>query len=137
MHLATRVLGFAIPTVALVTAFHVSRDARSGEWFDGIVSGLAFTLPFIAVAWFRSRLEGDRPSARARSAGQEILFGFLAAAFSWTALWVGWSFPAMQAQRENAFWWNCAMMAFSALLLPAPGRGRRGDDEPVEEPLAT
>src|SRR5690349_7472434 len=106
--LAMRILGYALPTIGLVTALHLDQEATSGSGLDGVISGLAFTLPFAAVAWLRWRLEGDRASARARGAGREFVFGLLAALVAWAALWVGWSLPAMQAQRANAFWWNCA-----------------------------
>ena len=136
--LTLRILGFAIPTIGLVTALHLDRESSVGVGIDGVVSGLAFTLPFAAVAWLRSRLEGDRASARARGVGREFLFGLFAGLVAWAALWVCWSLPAVQSLRANAFWWNCAVMAFAGLMLPAAGRGdRRNGDEPLEEPLAT
>ena len=134
--LSMRVLGFAIPTVAFVTALHLDKQMSGGEAFDGVVSGLAFTVPFAVVAWLRSRLEGDRASARARGLGQEFLFGLFAALVAWAALWVGWSLPAMQPQRPNAFWWNCAVMALAGIMLPAAGRGAR-EPEPLDEPAPT
>jgi hypothetical protein len=134
--LSMRVLGFAIPTIAIVTALHLDKQIGTGEAIDGVVSGLAFTLPFALVAWLRSRLEGDRASARARSRGQEFLFGLFASLVAWAGLWVGWSLPALQSQRPNAFWWNCAVMALAGLMLPAAGRGAR-DPEPMDEPATT
>jgi formate/nitrite transporter FocA (FNT family) len=139
MRLAARALGFAIPTIALVTALHIDRAARehmAAEVLDGIVSGIAFTLPFVLVAWVRSHLEGDRASARTRSLRIEFAFGFLAAVVAWAALWVGWTLPAVQAQRPNAFWWNCVVMALAGVMLPAAGRGAR-EPEPLEEPATT
>jgi hypothetical protein len=38
-----RTLGFALPTVAMVTAGHLSAEASVGEAVDGVVSGLWFT----------------------------------------------------------------------------------------------
>ncbi len=140
MHrLLMRIVGFAIPTVGLVTALHLDKQMSGGEAFDGVVSGFAFTLPFAVVAWLRSRLEGDRASARARGAGQELVFGLFAALVAWGALWVGWSLPAVQPQRPNAFWWNCVVMAVAGLMLPAAGRGRPegAEKEPAESAATT
>jgi hypothetical protein len=134
MRLAARTLGFAIPTVALVTLFHLHRDSSMEEAVDGVLSGIVFTLPYGAMSWLRSRVEGDRASNRMRRPRTELLFGLIAAAVAWAALWVGWTLPAMQSQRPNAFWWNCAAMALAAVLLPAVGRERREDpdSEPYE-----
>lgn len=135
--LTARWLGFAIPSLALVLALHLKNERGYGEALDGLVSGLAFTLPFALTGWVRSRLEGQRASARARGAGMEFLLGALAAVVAWAALWVGWSQPAVQAQRPNAFWWNCAAMAIAGLLLPPAGRGQSAPDEAtLETPLA-
>lgn len=135
MRLTARTLGFAIPTVALVTTLHLNRDSSAGEAVDGVLSGLAFTLPYMAISWLRLRVEGDRASNRTRSHRMELLFGISAAVVAWAALWVGWTLPAMQSQRPNAFWWNCAVMALAALLLPAVGRERR--EYPDHEPFET
>lgn len=134
MRLTVRTLGFAIPTVTLVTTLHLNRESTAGEAIDGVLSGIAFTLPYMVVSWLRSRVEGDRAAARTRSHRTELLFGVTAAVVAWAALWVGWTLPAMQSQRPNAFWWNCAVMALAAVLLPAVGRERREspDDEPYE-----
>lgn len=136
--LAMRILGFAIPNVAFVIALHVGKQPSSGAALDGFVSGIAFTLPFLAVTALRSWLEGDRAGARARGAGKEFLFGVFAAFVAWAALWVGWSLPAVQSQRANAFWWNCAVIAIVGLALPAAGRGRsREDEDTLETPIPT
>lgn len=132
MRLTVRTLGYAIPTVALVTALHLDRESTVGEAVDGVLSGIAFTLPYMLVSWLRLRVEGDRASNRTRTHRVEFLYGIAAAAVAWAALWVGWTLPAMQSQRPNAFWWNCAVMALAALLLPAVGRERRESREPFE-----
>ena len=134
MRLTVRTLGFAIPTVTLVTTLHLNRESTAAEAFDGVLSGMAFTLPYMVVSWLRSRVEGERVSNRVRSHRAELLYGIAAAVVAWAALWVGWTLPAMQSQRPNAFWWNCAVMALAALLLPAVGRERREyqDSEPYE-----
>jgi hypothetical protein len=87
------------------------------------------------MSWVRSRIEGDRAGNRARSHRTELLFGITAGVVAWAVLWVGWSLPAMQAQRPNAFWWNCVVMALAAALLPAVGRERR--EHPNGEPYET
>ena len=74
---ALRWLGFAVPTVSVVTAAHLSAESSAGEALDGVVSGLFFTLPFVATAWLRSRLEPRRPRARLRSPVWEIVLGLL------------------------------------------------------------
>jgi hypothetical protein len=137
MRLVARGLGFAFPTIALVLALHLKNEMSAGEALDGLVSGIAFTLPFVGTSAWRSRLEGHRASARARGTGMDFLLGTFAALVAWAALWVGWSLPALQAQRANAFWWNCAIMAIAGLLLPPAGRGEPDSDEAtLETPVA-
>ena len=132
--LAARILGYALPTIGFVTALHLRQLATPGEAVDGVVSGAAFTLPFAAVAWLRSRLEGGRASARARSAGTEFVFGLISAAVAWAALWVGWSLPEVQRYRPQAFAINCVVMALAGLMLPAAARRERQTEgsEPTE-----
>ncbi len=136
---ATRILGFALPTIGFVMALHVNREASGGAAFDGLASGVAFTLPFAAVTWLRSRLEGNRASARARGLATELAFGSLASLVAWAALWVGWTLPVAQPYRASAFAINCVVMALAALTLPAAARGGRPapDEEPAEAPLPT
>jgi hypothetical protein len=43
-----RALGFAFPTVSLVTTSHLLRDASVGEAIDGLVTGLWFVALFLA-----------------------------------------------------------------------------------------
>ncbi len=64
--LALRILGFALPAIGFVRVLHVNREASGGGALDGVAPGLASTLPFAAVSWLRSRLEGNRASASAR-----------------------------------------------------------------------
>ena len=133
--LAARVTGYTLPTVGLVTALHLGKLATAGEALDGIVSGVAFSLPFAAVAWLRSRIEGGRASALARGAPMEFVFGIVAAAVAWSALWVGWSLPSMQGLRPHAFAINCVVMALAGLMLPAAARPKRRPESsgPAEE----
>ncbi len=124
--LAARVLGFALPTVSLVTALHLDKQASGGEALDGVVSGVCFTLPFALVTWVRSRLKGGRASAPSRGAGREFALGMLAGVVTWAAVWLGWSMPAVQGLRPHAFGLNSAAMAVAGLLLPPAGRSERG-----------
>src|SRR5262245_3458866 len=50
-----RLLGFAAPTMGFVLALHVQREQGWGEMLDGLVSGLAFVLPFAAAVALRAR----------------------------------------------------------------------------------
>ena len=126
--LAARVLGYALPTIGFVIALHFEKSATAGEAIDGLVSGIAFSLPYAAVAWLRSRMEGGRASAQARGPFVELVFGIIAAAVAWAALWVGWSLPEMQAYRPQAFAINCVVMALAGLMLPAAARRERPED---------
>jgi len=126
-----RWLGFAVPTVSVVTAAHLAAEPTSGEALDGVVSGLFFTLPFVATAWLRSRLEPRRPRARLRPPVWEVVLGLLAGAVTWALLWLGWTFPEMRGLRPHAFAINSVAMAAAGLLWPGPGRS--GPDE-LEDP---
>lgn len=132
MHrLAARVAGFAIPTVGLVTAIHLRQQMSWGEGFDGLVSGAWFTLPFAAVCWLRSRLEGHRRSALARGAGRELALGLMAGAVTWTAVWLGWTLPEVTGWRPHAFAINSVATGLAGLVLPPAGRRVRPEPDDV------
>ncbi len=137
--LTARVLGFALPTVSLVTALHLDKQVSWGEALDGVVSGVFFTLPFAAVAWVRSRIEGGRASARARGAGREFVLGLSAGVVAWALVWLGWALPSVQGMRPHAFGLNSAVMAMAGLLLPPAGRPERGSatSDPAAVPAGT
>jgi hypothetical protein len=117
-----RWLGFAIPTVSLVTALHLDPVAGPGEALDGVVSGLWFTIPFAATSWLRSRFEAGRTRARTRSIAWEFALGLLAGGTAWVLLWLGWTFPEMRALRSQALLVNSLVMAAAGLMLPSLGR---------------
>jgi|SRR5262245_11421309 len=130
--LAARVAGFAVPTVSLITVLHLKDQASWGEGIDGFVSGTLFTLPFATFGWLRSRLEGHRRSALARSVRHEFALGLLASIVAWAALWLGWTIPSTTPWRPNAFWINSLAMAVAGLLLPPAGRAGREHATPGE-----
>jgi hypothetical protein len=135
--LAARIAGFAVPTLGLITALHLGEQATWGEGLDGVVSGLWFTFPFAGACWLRSRLEGGRKSARARTPGHEFAFGFMAAVVAWTAVWYGWTLASSAIWRPHAFGINSAVTGLAGLLLPAAGRTSRGAGAPVSGEVAT
>ena len=123
--------GFAIPTVVLVTAAHLEAGPSAGETLDGVVSGLWFTLPFSAAAWLRSRLEPRRDRDRLRAPLREFTLGLFAGAFTWTLVWLGWTFPETRGFRPHAFTINSFVMAAAGLMLPGPARsGPSGHEDP-------
>jgi len=124
-----RWLGFSIPTVILITMVHVARDPRPGEALDGVVSGLWFTLPFVAASWLRSRFEPARAAERLRAPIWEFAFGLLAAGVAWTLLWLGWSFPETRGLRDQAFLLNSIVTGAAGLMLPTAGRRLPPDRE--------
>ncbi len=132
--LAARIAGFAIPTVGLVTAIHLGRQAGWGEGLAGVASGAWFTLPFAATCWLRSRLEGRRKRALARSAVHELALGVMSGAVTWAILWLGWTFPEATAWRPHAFTINSVATGLAGLALPAAGRRVRPEpnDVPAE-----
>lgn len=131
-----RLAGFAVPTVTLVTALHVAEQPTWREGIDGAVSGAWFTLPFAATTWLRSRLEGHRSSALRRGAAQELAFGLLAAAVTWTAIWLGWTLASASPLRQHAFTINSLATAAMGLALPPTGRRARKDEEPLSGEVA-
>ena len=116
-----RWLGFTLPTVAVVTVAHVSREASWGEALDGVVSGLWFSLPFAATHWLRSRFEAGRRAARPGAPLPDFLLGLLAGALTWAFLWLGWTFPETQGLRPHAFAINSLVTAAAGLVLPGAG----------------
>ena len=132
-----RWLGFAIPTVALITAVHLQRENSPGEALDGVISGFCFTLPFAATSWLRSRFEGGRSSAQRRPAPLEFAFGLLAGAITWALLWLGWTFPEVQGLRPHAFLVNNVATAVAGLMLPAAGRRLPPDPEGSGDPVTS
>lgn len=130
MHrIVLRWLGFAIPTVALVTAAHLEASPSTGEALDGVASGFWFTLPFAATSWLRSRFEPQRDPARLRAPLREFTLGLFAGAFTWTLVWLGWTFPEMRGLRPHAFTINSVVMAAAGLMLPGPGRSGPAEHE--------
>jgi hypothetical protein len=131
------VAGFAIPTVGVITAVHLGRQASWGEGLDGFVSGLWFTLPFAAVCWLRSHFEGQRRSALARGVGHEFALGLLAGLVTWAALWLGWTLPSVAGWRPNAFAINSVATGLAGLVLPPAGRPMRAEPEIASREPAT
>jgi hypothetical protein len=118
-------LGFALPTVAVITQAHLREQLSWGEGLDGVVSGLFFTLPFAVTNALRSRFFTTRAASNPRTPGQELRLGLWVGALAWALIWLGWSIPATQPLREHAFAINCAATALAGLLVP--GSGRRSD----------
>lgn len=131
-----RWLGFSIPTVTLVTALHLDPVATPGEAFDGVVSGLWFTLPFAATSWLRSRFEAGRVRAPVRAVAWEFVLGLLAGAVAWALLWLGWSFPELRGLRSQAFLVNSLMMAAAGFMLPSVGRSAPAELDETGAPEA-
>lgn len=137
--LGWRTFGFAVPTLALVTALHLVNDRSLGEALDGIVSGLYFTCVFVVgaiVSLFAGfALERETPEPHdLPSAAREALAGATAAAFTWLALYATWAVPLTQAWRTNGalvFVFNSAAMAVSALLLAAIRDRRTSAEAPA------
>ena len=131
-----RWLGFAVPTLAVVTAAHLRAEPSAGEALDGVVSGLFFTLPFAATAWLRSRLEPRRLRARLRPPLWEFVLGLFAGAVTWALVWLAWTFPETRGLRPHAFAINSVVMAAAGLLWPAPGRSAPDELEDPGTPEA-
>lgn len=110
-----RSFGFAIPTIALITALHVQVDRSWGEWLDGVVSGAWFALVFALVwgllAWSARRAESSAP----RGAFAEFATGLAIGVATWTVVWACWQLPAMTALRAYAFPINSSAMVLAAL----------------------
>lgn len=125
--LGWRTFGFAVPTLALVTALHLANDQSLGEALDGVVSGLYFTCVFLVgaiVALFGGfALEREAPEPHdLRSAARETLAGATAAALTWLALWAIWTLPLTREWRTNGafvFAFNSGAMAVAAIVLAA------------------
>jgi len=113
-----RLIGFSVPTVGFVLALHLQREHGWGEALDGLVSGVAITLPFAVAVTLRSRFSPARATAAGRGALHELAFGLLASLVAWCALWLLWSLPPMQPFREQALAINAATMALAGLVLP-------------------
>ena len=120
-----RWLGFALPTVIVITVAHLNRERSWGSSLDGVVSGLFFSLPFAVADFVRSRFDAGRAASPSRTQGQEYRLGLLVGALAWALIWAGWSIPATDSLRPHAFAINCAATALAGLLVP--GSGRRTD----------
>jgi len=86
-----RTLGFAVPTVAMVTAGHLIAQNTVGEAIDGVVSGLWFTALFGVGAGLRGWLDRGRAASVATSPRRAALDGLLLGALTWGGLWAFWS----------------------------------------------
>lgn len=122
---ALRWLGFALPTVVVITVSHLNREQSWGSALDGLVSGLFFSLPFAVADFVRSRFVPSRTASPSRTQGAEYRLGLLVGAITWALLWLGWSIPVSDSLRPHAFAINCAATALAGLLVP--GSGRRTD----------
>jgi len=129
-----RTLGFAVPTVAVVTAAHLSAQNTAGEALDGVVSGLWFTALFAVGAglrsWWPARRAAGESSTVAGAAPRAALDGLMLATLVWGALWAFWSVVPHDGPdfpRMPVFIAQSALMALVGALIPAlPGaRARR------------
>lgn len=114
-----RSLGFALPTIALVTALHVQYDRSWGEWLDGIASGAWFALVFALVwgllAWSARRAGSFAP----RGALAEFALGLVLAVATWTLVWAMWQTPALRPLSASAFPINTGAMVLAAVASSA------------------
>lgn len=117
-----RWLGFAVPTVVVITVAHLNREQGWGSGLDGVVSGLFFSLPFAVVDFLRSRLGAARGTIPSRTKGQEYRLGLLVGAAAWALIWLGWCLPATDSLRPHAFAINCGATALAGLLMPDANR---------------
>ncbi len=117
-----RTLGFALPTVAIVTALHLQKLATWGEALDGVVSGLTFAVLFglgTAVAEFPARA---RPPFDVRE--RPLLSGLIAGLILWSLQFAFWSVPATAPLRTIAFPIQCATMAAAGAVTSGLARRR-------------
>jgi hypothetical protein len=111
-----RALGYFVPTVILITASHVEKDPRPGEWLDGVVSGSWFALCFLAAALVLGALARALGRPAGGPAARELGLGLLTAVLAWFALWAFWQVPATAPLRALAFVVNSAAMALAAVV---------------------
>ena len=103
---SARILGFWIPTSVIVIALHLKEMATIGEFVDGFVSSLVFTLIF-AAGFLMKRTQSES------STNMQLLQGATLGVLSWSALWLFWSFPGIDGNHSIqglAFVINCAVM---------------------------
>ncbi len=110
-----RSLGFALPTLSLVTAMHLAREPGAGEALDGVVSGMFFTLVFLVACLVRERFAG---APRSAAAGRSALHGGFTAVVVWVLLWLGWSLPLAAPLRDSALLVNSLAIAAAAWCAP-------------------
>lgn len=126
MHtLSWRTFGFAIPTVTLVTALHLAREASPGEALDGVVSGLYFTTVFLVGAilslfggFLLHREPAEPRDARARRV--ETFAGAATAVGTWLVLYAWWMLPGtreLRADGARVFAIHSVAMAGAAIVL--------------------
>jgi hypothetical protein len=127
MNVLWRTLGFAVPTVALVTALHLAEMATVGEAIDGVVSGLWFVAMFLLGTWLRLRLGPPGGTEVGRRATNELLVGVAAAVFTWVFLWLFWNVPPSNGVRRATAWifpFNSAIVFAMGLLVGSFARRR-------------
>jgi hypothetical protein len=117
-----RALGFAIPTVVVVTALHLGKQASVGEAIDGVVSGLAFVGFYFVGELLTLPFGGLRSE---RSPGRDALIGVVAGVATWILVGVFWAMPRTDDVRAGAFGINALAMVIAAFATAAALRKPR------------
>ena len=117
-----RALGFAIPTVLVVTALHLTKLATVGEAIDGVVSGLAFSAFYFVGELLALPFGGSRSE---RAGVRELAIGAIAGVATWILVATFWALPPADAVRAGAFGINALAMVIAAMATAAALRTPR------------
>ena len=106
-----RAAGFAIPTVAVVTALHLAKLATVGEGIDGVASGLAFAAFYFVGSLLTMPFGGLRSE---RAPVREFGIGAIAGVATWILVAAFWGMPRTDEVRAGAFGINALAMVIAA-----------------------
>ncbi|MBX2874249.1 MAG: hypothetical protein KTR30_19170 [Saprospiraceae bacterium] len=111
-----RTLGYFLFTLLPVVYLHLVELPTWGQLVDGILSSVAFTMPFMLALWLARRL-----SLKYKIGGflTELIIGAVAGAFMWSLLWVSWNVvpEKMLVSAENWAFYSHLIAAFGTACL--------------------
>ena len=113
-------IGFAVPTVLLITALHLARTATFSEAVDGVISGLWFT----GLFYVGMRLAGTSLDQQDGNERRDLILGMAAGALTWALMAFGWSLPGAAGLDQSglAFPINTAIVLGIGAVFALAGR---------------
>jgi|GEM_PF-5233913 len=114
-----RTLGFFLATLLPVVYWHLVKLPTWSELLDGVLSSVAFSIPFAFGVFVVKRFEES-------TSRREVYIGMFSAVFMWVIVWVFWSVVPenIKLSAENwAFSSHLAVAFITGVLTKAVWRG--------------